>query len=59
MSIAALETRFTPYFYWADVLGRIGLALLFLWSGYSKFANMAANVAYMKAYGIPAAELLI
>jgi putative oxidoreductase len=59
MSIAALETRVTPYFDWADVLGRVGLALLFLWSGYSKFAYMAANVAYMNAYGIPAAELLI
>ena len=59
MSIAALETKVTPYFDWADVLGRIGLALLFLWSGYTKFAYMAANVAYMKAYGMAAAELLI
>jgi putative oxidoreductase len=59
MSIAALETKVTPFFDWADVLGRIGLALLFLWSGYTKFAYMAANVAYMKAYGVPAAELLI
>jgi len=59
MSIAALETKATPFFDWADVLGRIGLALLFLWSGYTKFAYMAANVAYMKAYGMPAAELLI
>ena len=59
MPTAALETRVTPYFDWADVLGRIGLALLFLWSGYTKFAYMAANVAYMKAYGMPAAELLI
>ena len=59
MSIAALETKVAPYFDWADVLGRIGLALLFLWSGYTKFAYMAANVAYMKAYGMPAAELLI
>jgi putative oxidoreductase len=59
MSNAALETKVTPYFDLADVLGRIGLALLFLWSGYTKFAYMAANVAYMKAYGMPAAELLI
>ena len=59
MSIAALETKVTSFFDWADVLGRIGLALLFLWSGYTKFAYMAANVAYMKAYGMPAAELLI
>ena len=46
------KTKVTPYFDWADVLGRIGLALLFLWSGYTKFA-------YMRAYGMPAAELLI
>ena len=59
MSMAALETKATPFFDWADVLGRIGLALLFLWSGYTKFAYMVANVAYMKAYGMPAAELLI
>src|SRR6476620_835456 len=59
MSIAAFETRVTPYFDWADVLGRMGLALLFRWSGYTKFAYMAANVAYMKAHGMPAAELLI
>jgi putative oxidoreductase len=59
MSIAALETRVTPCFDWADVLGRIGLALLFIWSGYTKLAYMAANVGYMKAYGMPAAELLI
>jgi putative oxidoreductase len=59
VSTAALETRVTPYFDWADVLGRIALALLFLWSGYTKLAYMAANVAYMKAYGMPAAELVI
>jgi putative oxidoreductase len=59
MSIAALETRVTPYFDWADVLGRIGLALLFIWSGYTKLAYTAANLAYMKAYGMPAAEVLI
>ena len=41
------------------MLGRVGLALLFLWSAYTKFAYMAPNVAYMKAYGMPAAELLI
>jgi len=39
MSIAALETKVTPYFDWADVLGRIALALLFLWSGYTKLAS--------------------
>jgi len=59
MTITALETKVTPYFDWADVLGRIGLALLFIWSGYTKLAYMAANVAYMKAYGMPLAEVLI
>jgi putative oxidoreductase len=59
MTTSAIETKITPFFDWADVLGRIGLALLFLWSGYTKLAYMAANVAYMKAYGMPAAELLI
>jgi putative oxidoreductase len=41
------------------VLRRVGLALLFLWSAYTKFAYMDANVRYMKAYGMPAAQLLI
>lgn len=59
MSITALEAKVTPFFDWADVLGRIAVALLFLWSGYTKFAYMAANVAYMKAYGMSAAELFI
>jgi len=44
---------------WASLIGRIGLAALFLWSGYAKLAYMDGNVGYMKAYGIPAAELLI
>jgi putative oxidoreductase len=43
----------------ADLIGRIGLAILFIWSGYTKVAYAAANVAYMKAYGVPAAWLLI
>lgn len=44
---------------WASLLGRIALAALFLWSGYAKLAYMDGNVGYMKAYGMPAAELLI
>ena len=44
---------------WASLLGRLGLAALFLWSGYGKLFHMAGNVGYMKAYGMPAAELLI
>ena len=44
---------------WAEVIGRIGLAALFLWSGYDKLAHPASTVAYMQAYGLPAADLLI
>ena len=44
---------------WVSLLGRIALAALFLWSGYAKLAYMDGNVGYMKAYGMPAAELLI
>ncbi len=43
----------------ASLLGRLALAALFLWSGYSKFAYMTANVGYMQAYGVPAADILI
>jgi putative oxidoreductase len=44
---------------WAALAGRVVLAALFLWSGYAKLAYMDGNVGYMKAYGMPAAELLI
>jgi putative oxidoreductase len=44
---------------WAEVIGRIGLALLFLWSGYEKLAHPASTVAYMQAYALPAADLLM
>jgi uncharacterized membrane protein YphA (DoxX/SURF4 family) len=41
----------------AYVVGRIGFALLFLWSGYAKLIQPAATVAYMQAHGLPAADL--
>lgn len=44
---------------WASLIGRIGLAAVFLWSGYGKLVHMDGNVGYMKASGLPAAELLI
>ena len=44
---------------WAALIGRIALGALFLWSGYGKLAHMAFNIGYMKAYGVPAPELLI
>jgi putative oxidoreductase len=43
----------------ADLIGRIGLALLFLWSGYEKLADPSFTVAYMQEYGLPAAHLLM
>jgi len=55
----APESKLVSLFDWADVIGRFGLALLFLWSGYEKLAHPASTVAYMQAYGLPAAGLLI
>lgn len=43
----------------AALAGRIGLALLFLWSGYGKFAHSAGTIGYMTAYGMPAADILV
>jgi putative oxidoreductase len=59
MASVVVDSRTAPLVDWAEVLGRLGLALLFLWSAYTKFAYMDANVGYMKAYGMPAAQLLI
>lgn len=59
MSVNSIESKFAAVSDWAEALGRVGLALLFLWSGYGKLAHMDGNIAYMKAYGMPAAELLI
>ena len=59
-SSVSTDTRGAPALAdWASLLGRIGLAALFLWSGYSKLAYMDGNIGYMKAFGMPAAELLI
>jgi putative oxidoreductase len=44
---------------WASLIGRIGLAALFLWSAYGKLVHMDGNVGYMKSFGLPAADLLI
>ena len=44
---------------WVAALGRVGIAALFLWAGYGKFVYMDGNIGYMKAYGMPAPELLI
>jgi uncharacterized membrane protein YphA (DoxX/SURF4 family) len=57
MASVVVEAKSAPLMDWADLLGRVGLAVLFLWSGYTKFAYMDANVEYMKAYGMSAADL--
>lgn len=43
----------------AYLLGRIGLALVFLWSGFDKFANAAGTAGFMQSAGIPAADVLV
>ncbi len=55
----ATESKLASLSDWADVIGRMGLALLFLWSGYDKVAHPVRTIAYMQAYGLPAADLLI
>jgi putative oxidoreductase len=59
MTSNAVEQQSATLTDWAALTGRIGLALLFLWSGYTKIAYTAANVGYMQAYGMPAADILI
>ena len=59
MKSDATESRRASLFDWADIIGRIGLALLFLWSGYGMLAHTASQVALMQAYGMPAANILI
>src|SRR5258708_9110825 len=55
----ATESKLVSLFDRAGVIGRIGLALLFLWSGYEKLANPAFTVAYLQSYGLPAADVLM
>ena len=59
MTSTAVESKNATLTDWASLAGRIALALVFLWSGYGKIAYTAANVGYMQAYGMPAADLLI
>ena len=53
------NTQTNPVTDWAALGSRLLLAVLFLWSGYTKLAYLGPNIGYMKAYGMPAAELLI
>lgn len=41
------------------LVGRILMALIFLLSGISKFANPAMMIGYMKMSGVPAAQSLL
>ena len=59
MKSDATESNLVSLFDWAGIIGRIGLAWLFLWSGYGMFAHTASQVALMQAYGMPAANILI
>ncbi|HEX9395633.1 MAG TPA: DoxX family protein [Burkholderiales bacterium] len=44
----------------ADLIGRIALAVIFIFSGADKlFLHTAANVQYMQAVGMPLAGLLV
>jgi len=44
---------------WADLLARIALAAIFLWSGVDKFVQADVNIAYMNAYHVPMAGALV
>jgi len=37
----------------ATLLGRILLAVIFIWSGYGKIVGYAATVGYMEKFGVP------
>jgi putative oxidoreductase len=56
-AISALQT--TQAADWAALLGRIALALIFLWSGYGKLADIMGTVGYMNAYHLPMANVLV
>ena len=44
----------------ADLAARVALAAIFIWSGIGKlFLGTAGNVAYMQAYHVPLAGLLV
>ena len=44
---------------WAALFGRVALALIFLWSGYGKLADIAGTVGYMNTYQVPLASVLV
>lgn len=56
---ATRQHGFTGLDDWIALLGRIALALIFLWSGYGKLIDIGGTVAYMNAHHMPAANVLI
>lgn len=56
-AISGLQT--TQVADWTALLGRIALALIFLWSGYGKLADITGTVGYMNAYHLPMANVLV
>lgn len=58
-SYVATERNF-PLADSVDLVARIALAAMFIWSGIGKlFLGTAGNVAYMQAYHVPLAGLLV
>jgi len=56
---SATDSRNAGLVAWAALVGRIGLALIFLWSGYGKIMHVQETVGYMNAYHVPLASVLI
>ena|SRR5438552_4080456 len=44
---------------WAVLIGRVALAILFLWSGYGKITDVAHTVSNMTAHHMPMANVLV
>jgi len=44
---------------WAVLIGRIAMAVLFLWSGYGKIVDVPHTVANMAAHHMPMANVLV
>lgn len=59
MTAVAVSSRAAPSLEWAYVLARIGLALLFLWSGYGKLMDVSSTASYMAKAGMPMPEVLV
>ncbi len=53
------STSFGAVSDWAALIGRIALALMFVWSGYGKLADISSTVSYMSAYHMPFANVRV